>query len=120
MDISGALRAVPPRGREIQVWLEVKLSTRERFDDQHGARADGTMQQVRCFGAICACHCAIAADCVGVELKRQLDVAVRNISPAGSRTCSSSIKTNPPAPVRQFSSPVPVPPLRDTPPGANS
>jgi hypothetical protein len=60
MDVSGAVNAAPLCGREIQVWLEVKLSTRNPFDDQHGAGADGTMQQVCCFGAICARNCADA------------------------------------------------------------
>jgi hypothetical protein len=67
MDVSGAVNAAPLWGREIQVWLEVKLSTREPFDDQHGAGAGGTTRQVRCFGEICACHCAeqLAATCEG-------------------------------------------------------
>jgi hypothetical protein len=67
MDVSGGVNAAPLWGREIQVWPEVKLSTRQPFDDQHGAGAGGTTQQVRCFGAICACHCAeqLAATCEG-------------------------------------------------------
>jgi hypothetical protein len=67
MDVSGAVNTAPLWGREIQLWLEVKLSTREPFDDQHGGGAGGTTQQVRCFGAICAFHCAeqLAATCEG-------------------------------------------------------
>jgi hypothetical protein len=53
--------------RKIQVWLEVKLSARDPFDNQHGTGAGGTTQQVRCCGAICAFHCAeqLAATCEG-------------------------------------------------------
>jgi hypothetical protein len=67
MDVSGAVNAAPLWGREAQVWAEVKLSTRNPFDDQHGAGAGGTTQQVGCFGAICACSCAeqLAAACEG-------------------------------------------------------
>ena len=67
MDVSGAVKAAPLWGRKIQVWLEVKLSTRDPFDNQHGTGAGGTTQQVRCFGAICAFHCAeqLAATCEG-------------------------------------------------------
>jgi hypothetical protein len=67
MDVSGAVNAAPLWGREIQVGLELKLNTREPFDDQHGAGAGGTTQQVGCFGAICAFHCAeqLAATCEG-------------------------------------------------------
>ena len=56
MDVSGAVNAAPLWGSEIQVWAEVKLSTRDAFDDQHGAGADRTTQQVRGFGALCACR----------------------------------------------------------------
>ena len=65
MDVSGAVNAAPLWGSEIQVWAEVKLSTRDAFDDQHGAGADRTTQQVRGFGALCACRCAeqLAATC---------------------------------------------------------
>jgi hypothetical protein len=68
MDVSGAVNAAPLWGREAQVWAEVKLSTRNPFDDQHGAGAGGTTQQVGCFGAICARNCAeqLAAACEGV------------------------------------------------------
>ena len=47
--------------------LEVKLSAGDPLDDQHGAGAGGTTQQVGCFGAICACSCAeqLAAACEG-------------------------------------------------------
>ena len=67
MDVSGAVNAAPLWGREIQVGLELKLSAREPFDDQHGAGAGRTTQQVGCFGAICAFHCAeqLAATCEG-------------------------------------------------------
>ena len=51
MDVSGAVNAAPLWGREAQVWLEVKLSTRNPFDDQHGAGAGGTTQQVRLLRA---------------------------------------------------------------------
>ena len=67
MDVSGAVNAAPLWGREIQVGLELKLSAREPFDDQRGAGAGRTTQQVGCFGAICAFHCAeqLAATCEG-------------------------------------------------------
>ena len=40
LDVSGAVNAAPLWGGEIQVWLEVKLSTRDPFDEQHGVTSD--------------------------------------------------------------------------------
>ncbi len=68
MDVSGTVNATPLWGRKAQARLEVKLSAGDPLDDQHGAGAGGTTQQVGCFGAICARNCAeqLAAACEGV------------------------------------------------------
>src|SRR5260370_39500248 len=58
MDVSGTVNATPLWGRKAQARLEVKLSAGDPLDDQHGAVAGGTTQQVGCFGAIDAWSCA--------------------------------------------------------------
>ena len=67
MEISRTVIAALLWNGGAHVWPEVKLSTRDPFDDQHGAGACGTAQQVGCFGAIWGRNSAeqLAAACEG-------------------------------------------------------